>query len=235
MPLFPEGGLDQSILVAVLVGVFVLLAFTEIFGCCVGRSRRAGLPRVGVRDPARRRRRDLLRGDADVCAQPDRERLDVAVGAGLSPFFGRERFFLIVLVSAIVRPGVRAVGDRRSAPARLIASAGSSLAVRAATSRRSGLVLSVPLLANMAWKLSLRRAAFQIGVSVLITWAIVVFVFLRFTNLSYSNLELTYENVALDFLGSPKAYIILLTTAFLAARFNLTYGWDYNGTSSCRR
>src|SRR5207237_10791545 len=80
-----------------------------------------------------------------------------------------------------------------------------------------GLVL-VPLLANMAWKLSLRRATVQIGVTVLITWFVVVHVLLRFTNLSYSSLELTYENVALDFLGSPKAYIILLTTAFLAAR-----------------
>jgi hypothetical protein len=30
--LFPERGLDQSILVAVLVGIWVLLFFTEVFG-----------------------------------------------------------------------------------------------------------------------------------------------------------------------------------------------------------
>src|SRR5439155_14082079 len=45
----------------------------------------------------------------------------------------------------------------------------------------------------------------------------------------FSSIELPYENVALDFLASPQAYIILLPGTYLAARYNLLYGWDYNG------
>jgi gamma-polyglutamate biosynthesis protein CapC len=91
-----------------------------------------------------------------------------------------------------------------------------------------GLVL-VPLTANAFWKLKLRRGLIQVGVPVFITYAVLRWVLLPMTNLSFGSLELTYEDVARDFLSSPKAYIILLTTALIAARFNLLYGWDFNG------
>lgn len=225
MTLFPGGGLDQSILITVLVGVLVLLALTEWFGWVW-----AGLVVPGylasvfaIQPPAG----VAICFEAVVTFLLSRAASDtMSRWGGWSPFFGRERFFLIVLVSVIVRQAselwaidaVLRLFDNR---------AGTSLAA-SHDFASIGLVL-VPLLANMAWKLSLRRAVFQIGVSVAITWFVVAEILLPFTNLSYSSLELTYENVALDFLASPKAYIILLTTAFLAARFNLTYGWDYNG------
>jgi len=66
-------------------------------------------------------------------------------------------------------------------------------------------------------------------VPTLLVYALLRLVFLRWTNLSLSSLELTYENVALDFLASPKAYILLLTGAYLASRYNLLYGWDFSG------
>src|SRR5690606_24980760 len=91
-----------------------------------------------------------------------------------------------------------------------------------------GLVL-VPLVANMFWKITLGRGAIQIGLPVLITYAILAFVLLPYTNLSFSSMEITYDNVALNFLNSPKAYVILLTGAILAARFNVLYGWDSIG------
>lgn len=225
MTLFPGGGLDQSILVTVLVGVLVLLALTEWFGWVW-----AGLVVPGylasvfaIQPPAG----IAICFEAVITFVLSRLASDtMSRWGGWSPFFGRERFFLIVLVSVIVRQAselwvieaVLGFFDQQT---------GSSLAA-SRDFASIGLVL-VPLLANMAWKLSLRRAVFQIGASVAITWFIVAEILLPLTNLSYSNLELTYENVALDFLASPKAYIILLTTAFLAARFNLTYGWDYNG------
>jgi gamma-polyglutamate biosynthesis protein CapC len=81
----------------------------------------------------------------------------------------------------------------------------------------------------MFWKLTLPRGVFQIAVTVAITWLVVAKLLLPYTNLSFSSFQSTYEDVALDFLGSPKAYIILLTTAWLAAYGNLVYGWDYNG------
>ncbi len=225
MMIFPDGGLDQSILVTVLVGVFVLLALTEFFGWVW-----AGLVVPGylasvfaIQPPAG----VAICFEAVVTFIVSRAASDTMSRlGGWSPFFGRERFFLIVLVSVIVRQASELwIIDSvlRILDQRMNGSLGASHDVASI-----GLVL-VPLLANMAWKLSLRRAAFQIGVSVGVTWVIVANVLLPFTNLSYSSLELTYENVALDFLASPKAYIILLTTAFLAARFNLTYGWDYNG------
>lgn len=225
MTIFPGGGLDQSILVTVLVGVLVLLALTEWFGWVW-----AGLVVPGylasvfaIQPPAG----VAICFEAIITFVVSRAASDtMSRWGGWSPFFGRERFFLIVLVSVIVRQAselwvieaVLSIFDQHT---------GSSLAA-SRDFASIGLVL-VPLLANMAWKLSLRRAVFQIGVSVAITWFIVAAILLPLTNLSYSSLELTYENVALDFLASPKAYIILLTTAFLAARFNLTYGWDYNG------
>jgi hypothetical protein len=38
-----------------------------------------------------------------------------------------------------------------------------------------------------------------------------------------------YEDTAVDFLGNAKSYVLLLTTAAVAARFNLRYGWDFGG------
>ena len=38
-----------------------------------------------------------------------------------------------------------------------------------------------------------------------------------------------FEDITASILSSPKAYIILLTTAFVASRLNLVYGWEFNG------
>lgn len=222
--IFPSRGLDQSILVAVLIGIFVLLFLTEMFGWVW-----AGLVVPGYLASVFVIQASsgiaicieaaitfvICRLLSDVCSQT----------GGWSPFFGRERFFLIVLVSVFVRQACE-LYLLSHVMQWIEPLTGMSPAEHQFSS--IGLVL-VPLLANMAWKLSLPRAAFQIGVTVAITWAVVALVILRYTNLSYSNLELTYENVALDFLGSPKAYIILLSSTFIAARLNLSYGWDYNG------
>jgi hypothetical protein len=44
-----------------------------------------------------------------------------------------------------------------------------------------------------------------------------------------ASLAFMYEDSASSFLASPKAYIILLATAFIASRLNLFYGWDFSG------
>ena len=225
LTLFPERGLDQSILVVVLVGIYVLLFFTEVFGWVwAGLVVPGYLASVFAVQPAAG---VAISFEAVLTFVASRAVSDVMSRMyGWSPFFGRERFFLIVLVSVVVRQAselwliddllgwIDGVADAGLATAHDFSSI--------------GLVL-VPLLANMFWKLTLPRGVFQIGVSVAITWAIAALVLLPYTNLSFSSFELTYEDVALDFLGSPKAYIILLTTAFIAAHANLLYGWDYNG------
>ncbi|MBA3817912.1 MAG: poly-gamma-glutamate biosynthesis protein PgsC/CapC [Deltaproteobacteria bacterium] len=224
LTIFPSRGLDQSILVAVLVGIFVLLVLTETLGWVwAGLVVPGYLASVFVIQPS---------SGIAICIEAIgtfvicRLISDIfSKGGGWSSFFGRERFFLIVLVSVLVRQACELwlLVDLMAGLERLT---GYSLGNFQLSS--IGLVL-VPLLANMAWKLSLPRAVWQVGITVVVTWAIVALVLLRYTNLSYSSLELTYENVALDFLGSPKAYIILLSSAFIAARLNLSYGWDYNG------
>lgn len=223
--IFPDRGLDQSILVAVLIGVYVILFFTEIFGWVW-----AGLVVPGYL--------------ASVFAVAPSSGVAVCIEAiatfalsrllsdllsrftGWSAFFGRERFFIIVLISVLVR---------QSSELWLLPDIITLLNTHAGTAfdphhqfASIGLVL-VPLLANMFWKLTLPRGVFQIGTTVLLTYGVLALVLLPHTNLSFASFESTYEDVALDFLGSPKAYIILLTTAYIAAHGNLMYGWDYNG------
>ncbi|MCA9699836.1 MAG: hypothetical protein KC431_20090, partial [Myxococcales bacterium] len=91
-----------------------------------------------------------------------------------------------------------------------------------------GLVL-VPLTANMLWKPAVHRGLMQLVVEVGVTYLVVAFILLPYTNLSLSSVELTYENTAINFVAHAKAHIILLSAALLAAQFNLTYGWDFNG------
>lgn len=223
--LFPDRGLDQSILVAVLLGMLVLLFFTEVFGWvwaglvvpgylasvfAVKPSAGAALVIEGVLTFL------VCRAISDGASR---------IGSW-SPFFGRERFFLIVMISVAVRQTCELVGLELLLG--VLDDVTGSTYLEASDFASIGLVL-VPLLANMFWKLTLRSGLFQIGVSVGLVYLALVLVLLPYTNLSFARLELSYEDVALDFLGSPKAYIILLTGAFIAARSNLLYGWDYNG------
>jgi hypothetical protein len=223
--LLPDRGLDQSILLAVVIGMMLLLFLTEAFGWVwVGLVVPGYLASVFVIRPAA--------GAAVVFESILTYLIAQLMADGISKlgswshFFGRERFFLIVLVSVLVRqaselwllPGALAVAD-------------GVLGLQLANQHEFfsiGLVL-VPLTANMFWKLGLGRGMVQTAIPVALTYLALQVVFLPFTNLSFSTLELTYEDVALDFLGSAKAYMILLSAAVLAARFNLDYGWDYNG------
>ena len=225
LQLFPDRGLDQSILIAVLIGVYVLLFFCEFFGWgWAGLVVPGYLASVFAVAP---------HAGYTICLEAiltfvlSRLVSDILCKlTGWSAFFGRERFFLIVMVSVLVRQSCE-LWFVAAALQSVDAVLGTRLAAFDDFSS-IGLVL-VPLLANMFWKLTLPRGVFQIGVAVAITYVILAFVLLPHTNLSFASFESTYEDVALDFLGSPKAYIILLTTAFAAAYGNLVYGWDYNG------
>lgn len=218
-------GLEQSILLAALIGFVVTLVLVETFGWVF----------VGVIVPGYLASILVIQPPAGVAVVLDAtltylvakalERLLGRVRAS-SAFFGRERFFLIVLVSVFVRQHTQSwlwpltleqlepwwglpVGFQRSF---------SSI----------GIVL-VPLMANVMWKLDVRRGLLQLTVTTLVTYAALAWWLLPETTLSYSALELSYEDTAIDFLGNAKAYIIFLCTAFVAAQLNLRYGWDFNG------
>jgi hypothetical protein len=223
--IFPPHGLDQTIHVSILLGVLFLLFLTEAFGWVYSGLVVPGyLASVLVFQPAAGL---AILAEAILTFLLARFLSDVVSRSGAwSKFFGRERFVLLILVSVIVRqnselwilPGALRVFDHAFGTTFHLSRSVSSI----------GLVL-VPLTANMFWKLDVRRGLLQVGVPTLLTWAILYFFLIPHTNLSFSRLELTYENVALDFLSSPKAYIVLVVGAYVASRYNLMFGWDYSG------
>ena len=70
---------------------------------------------------------------------------------------------------------------------------------------------------------------FQTGLGTLATGAVLAFIVSPLTNYHLGALDVAFDSVALDFLASPKLYIVLLSTAFIAAHNNVRYGWDFNG------
>ena len=222
---FPPGGLDQSIVLAVLLGVWVTLLFTETLGWVfVGLVVPGYLASVLVVQPTTAAiivvealaTYGLARGLAYALAPTQ----------AWTPFFGRDRFFVIVVASVLVRQHNQ-LWALPALSAWLEGQVGVSLPpVREFYS--IGLVL-VPLTANLMWKPGALRGLVQLAVVTGLTYAGLTFVLLPTTNLSLSSFELLYEDTAVDFLGNAKAYILMLTTAALAARFNLKYGWDFGG------
>ncbi|NVB42894.1 hypothetical protein G6O69_34050 [Pseudenhygromyxa sp. WMMC2535] len=225
LELLPARGLDQSMLLPVLVGLLVVLFFTEVFGWVFAGAVVPGyLASVLVIQP--------VTGVIVIFESLT----TLAISAGLAKllsktdvwtrFFGRERFFLILLVSLIVR-----IHDHAWFAPWAINWLDHQLELQLEITQEFysvGLVL-VPLTANMLWKPEPHRGLLQLGVEVGITFLVVAFVLLPYTNLSLSSVELTYENTAVNFVAHAKAHIILMSAALLAAQFNLTYGWDFNG------
>jgi hypothetical protein len=223
--LLPPHGLDQSILLAVLIGLLLILFLTEVFGWVfVGLVVPGYLASVALIQPASAIAvvfESLLTYGLAYLVSELFPRTQ-----SWSPFFGRERFLMIVLVSVFVRQNSQIW--MLPLLLRYIDQTFGTTWYTDLDFYSIGLVL-IPLTANMFWKLGPWRGSLQVAVPTLITYALLRFLLLPYTNLSFANLALTYENVALDFLGSPKAYMILLTGAFLAAQYNLRYGWDYSG------
>ncbi len=141
-------------------------------------------------------------------------------------FFGRDRFFALVLVSVLVR----AVMDGWLLPwlgPRLVDWTGISLDYRNHL-HSYGLVI-VSLVANYFWKPGVVRGLWPLSVNIGLTFLITRFVLMEFTNFSLGGLQYMYEDIASSLLASPKAYIILVFTALLASWMNLRYAWDFNG------
>ncbi|WP_434418731.1 poly-gamma-glutamate biosynthesis protein PgsC/CapC [Nannocystis pusilla] len=221
----PHGGLDQSILIPVLVGVYVALFFTETFGWVfVGLVVPGYLASVLALQPTTAA---VIVLEAIVTYLLARGLAYALAPTGVwAPFFGRDRFFVIVLASVLVRQHDQLW---------ILPALSSWLELQMGTELPPvrefysiGLVL-VPLTANMLWKPGLWRGLGPLAVVVGLTYATLELVLLPLTNLSLSSFELLYEDSAIDFLGHARAYVLLLTTATLAARFNLRFGWDFGG------
>ncbi|MFM9842548.1 MAG: poly-gamma-glutamate biosynthesis protein PgsC/CapC [Dongiaceae bacterium] len=225
LPIFPEGSLVSSIITTTWVGVWVVALLNLRLGWVL-----SGLVVPGYLVPLL-----ILRpwGAAIVIIESVLTYLIVWFFSEIAPrfgqwsrLFGRDRFFALVLVSVVVRIAFDGW---------LLPSLGAYLNHRygwfipfAGEFHSFGLII-ISLTANQFWKTGLLRGLLVLAVTLGMTHLIVRYGLMEFTNFRISNLNYLYEDVATSILASPKAYIILLTTAFLASRMNLKYGLEYSG------
>lgn len=223
--LLPTSGLDLSVLVAVLLGTLLLFYLSEAFGWSFGGLVVPGyLASVWVVSPGAGM---TIMIEAVLTLGVVFFISDVLSRTGIwSSFFGRERFLLLVVVSVLVRqaseiwllPDVLALQDRWWGMKILQPMEAHSV----------GLVL-VPLTANALAKGSILKGLRQLVIPTLLAWYILHIVLLNHTNISLSAMSLTYEDVSLDFLGSARAYFVLLVGSYIATRFNGVFAWSAGG------
>ena len=143
-----------------------------------------------------------------------------------SSLFGRDRFFFILVVSVLVRslfdgwvlPYVGRIA---------VEEYGFNFDYR--NNFHSFGLIAVALIANYFWKPGVIRGLIPMLTCVGLTYVLVRFCLVGLTNFNVGNFHLLYEDISTSLLVGPKAYIIVLTTAYLASFFNLRYAWDFNG------
>ena len=223
--IFPEGSLDASVTTTVLVGVWVVVFFNLRLGWTA-----SGLVVPGYLIPLLISKpvsasvivlesviTYLIVYAVSECGQRKRP---------WSSFFGRDRFFVLVLVSVLVRTVIDGWVLPHLAP--LISQTWNTDLSYRDNLHSYGLII-VSLLANCFWKPGLCRGLSTMAIMLACTYAIVRFGLMELTNFNIGNLQYIYEDIASSILASPKAYMILVTTAFIASWMNLYYSWDYNG------
>jgi len=223
--IFPEGALDSSVITTVWIGVMLVAVFNLRFGWVLSGLVVPGylVPLLIVRPTSA----------AVVIVEAIITYLIVIFLAGplarlrgWGSFFGRDRFFALILISVIVR----VVMDGAILPAFgawLNDYYGLSFDYR--NNLHSFGLIIIALIANQFWKTGIIKGMVPLSVIIGLTYLIIRFVLIEFTNFRVSGLSYMFEDITASILSSPKAYIILLTTAFVASRMNLVYGWDFNG------
>lgn len=225
LALFPEGALTHSVITTVWIGVFVVAFFNLRFGWSL-----SGLVIPGYLVPLMMAKpwsavTVLIEGIITYW-------LVRFLSSYLSKYgkwnnlFGRDRFFALVLGSLLVR----IVLDGWVLPSigQLI-NATWGLNIDFSNHLRSfGLIISA-LIANYFWKPGLRKGLTALSSLTLITFLMVRFGLMEFTNFNIGRIEYMFEDLVTFFLASPKAYIIIIVTSFMASRMNVRYGWEYSG------
>jgi hypothetical protein len=225
LPIFPEGSLRESVVTTVWVGVFVISFFNLRFGWTY-----SGLVVPGYLVPL-------------ILTQPLSGTITIAEGMlayGLvcliseylsrfrwwCGFFGRDRFFALLLAAVLVRVTV----DGWCLPwlASLLQHQWNLTFDYKGSFHSFGLII-VALIANQFWKTGFWRGLTPFFVTLGITFFLVRYVLMTVTNFNVGHLSYMYSNAAASLLASPKSYIILIVTGFVASRMNLRYGWEYNG------
>ncbi len=225
LPIFPEGALASSVITCVWVGIAVTAFFNLRFGWTL-----SGVVVPGYLVPlliSKPWAAVAIYIEAVVAYALVRLLSDRLSRAGLwSSFFGRDRFFALILAS---------VAARMAFDLWLIPELGHYLAnnwgltIDYRNEMHSFGLVVVALTANQLWKPGYLRGSLCLAVTVGCTFLIVRFGLMEATNFSISNLKYVYDDVAGSIQAAPKAYIVLISTSFVASRMNLRYGWDFNG------
>ncbi len=224
LPIFPAQALDSSVITTVWIGLCVITLFNLRFGTTL-----AGLVVPGYLVPLliiKPASAYVIGAESIVTYLLARLLADQMMRwTGSCTMFGRDRFFALLLVSVFVR----VVSDGWLLPA-----LGRELTAQGwifdyhNNFYSFGLVI-IALTANQMWNGGMVRGMATSVLYVAVTYAIVRWLLIPFTNFDISGLGFLYEGIASDILASPKAYLILLTTAFIASRMNLHYGWEFSG------
>ena len=225
LPLFPVDGTAASVTMTVWLGVCVVVFFNLRFGWTLSGLVVPGylVPLLFVKPVAVL----IIFAQAILTYAIVRTLSD---GWGRLPwwssFFGRDRFFAIVLVSVLVRAAtdgwlLPAVGRWCNE------TLGWQIDYR--NDLHSYGLIVVSLLANYFWKPKLWRGLTTSVITVGLTYVLTNYVVLNFTNFSLGSLHYLYEDVSTSLLSSPKSYVAVITTAYVASWLNLRYSWDFNG------
>lgn len=225
LPLLPDGSLASSVVTTVWAGVLVVCFMNLRFGWVL-----SGLVVPGYIVPL------LIIKPLSAAVVLAEASLTYGIFYVLSErfsgprtwssFFGRDRFMGLILVTVLVR----------------LVMDGWLLPIAADELRENygwniewannlhgfGLIV-VALLANQLWKPGFVRGMAQSLVMIGATFLIVRYGLMELTNFRIGSVAYLYEDFATSILASPKAYIILITTCFIASRLNLQYGWDFSG------
>ena len=224
LTIFPEGGLVSSVITTVWVGVFVLCFFNLRFGWVL-----SGLVVPGYLVPL------LIVKPLSALTITVEAVLTYSIvwlfseklSRGRFPaLFGRDRFMGLVLVSILVRLSM----DGYLLP--LLAGwleANFDRHMDWQSNLQSFGLVIISLLANQFWKPGLARGMFAAVVTTGITFIVIRYGLMEFTNFRISGVTYLYEGLASSILASPKAYIILVLTAMIASHMNVKYGWDFSG------
>ena len=223
--IFPESGLASSLITTVWIGVFVVCFFNLRFGWNL-----SGLIVPGYLVPLL-----ILKPWSAVAIIIEAlftyflimffSEFSSRLGRW-SSLFGRDRFFAIILFSVVSRLLFDIIlfpeltGFLSNYIGVTFVYKGGLYSI--------GLVI-VALLANQFWNPGIKRGLPQFLITLFISFLIIRFVLLEFTNYRISEVAYLYEDIATSLAASPKAYIIFIVTAFLASRMNLLYGWEFGG------
>lgn len=224
LPIFPEGGLASSVITTVWVGVFVLCFFNLRFGWVLSGLVVPGylVPLLIVKPLAAA----VILVEA-ILAYLLVWLFSEKLSRGRYPsLFGRDRFMGLILASILVR----LIMDGLVLPevAGWLEQNFDRRFDWQDNLQSFGLVI-ISLLANQFWKPGLGRGLVAAFVTIGLTFVIVRYGLMEFTNFRMSGVSYLYEGLASSILASPKAYIILTLTAMFASHMNVRYGWDFSG------